>query len=87
MAQDLLIESSVPLPPKVYNRPTKYPTAQLQPGQSYFIPFRAARSEHSLRCSVYKSIFRVKQKEPKRQYTMRKRIEDGIPGVRVWRIK
>jgi hypothetical protein len=68
------VETDVPVPPKKYNRKSKYPFATMQPNQSVMIPNK-----------TYAAIMGLlrKHKIGGKKYVVRK--SDG--GMRVWRIE
>ena len=67
------VDTGVPVPPKKYNRKSKYPFATMQPNQSVMIPNK-----------TYAAIMGLlrKHKLSGKKYVVRK--SDG--GMRVWRI-
>jgi hypothetical protein len=71
------IEDGVPISKKIGNgRPSKYPFRQMLVGQSCFIPDKTPKSLNSL----FPKTDGIK-------FTMRTVTENGIKGVRVWRIE
>jgi len=81
--QEFKIEKGIPIPKKI--KGTKYPWGQMEVGDSFFVVgtkktlstiLKNASNQYSLR--HHNGIW---------QYEVRKVIEHGVPGVRVWRIE
>lgn len=74
------IDNNIPQPRRdCYGRPAKYPFRELRPGQSFFAPGvttygLGGASDHWRKSTGW-------------TFVTRKVVEDGIPGVRVWRVK
>ena len=68
------IDQNVPLPQKNTFGALKYPFRKMEIGDSFFIP---NRSSTGISTDIYK---------PKK-FTMRAVTENGVKGVRVWRIE
>jgi hypothetical protein len=72
------IEKNVPTPNSEGGK-TKYPFAQMEVNDSFFVPNGNANSINSAA-----GVFR-KTKQPTWKFTVRKVKENDIKGVRVWR--
>lgn len=68
------IQSNIPLPTP--RGPVKYPLADMKVGDSFFIP-----GKNSQQISGSFAINRPKK------FSVRQREENGVKGVRVWRIE
>lgn len=84
------IEGGVSLPPPSNGgrggRARKYPLPDLQPGDSFFVPATAERDAEAVRGSLATGIARLKTTHPDRSYATRLWDEDGVRGIRVWRL-
>ena len=69
------VENNVPLPESKYGLGTgKYPWHQLLPGQSFFVPeHHLSNPKHRPSTPLFKTRSRVC-------------VENGIKGVRVWKV-
>lgn len=81
-----VIESDIPIPERNYKNGNKQgkaviPWADFRPGQSLFVP-ETVRSNALLNCAA-------KQNGWKHgiRFTLRKLVENGVEGTRVWRTK
>jgi hypothetical protein len=75
------IESGVPLPQR--KRPAKYPLADLDIDQSFFVPATSLEEARKIRCLVANAIQQFeKQTLGQRQFMLR--MVDG--SFRVWRV-
>jgi hypothetical protein len=71
------IDDGVPIPPATRNRPSNYPWAQLNVGQSFFAPTELKNpSSVALRGSEISG----------HTYEFRRTTEKGVKGVRFWRV-
>jgi hypothetical protein len=71
------IDKGIPIPPdRVSGKAKKYPQLRvMEIGDSFFVPDKITNSmTNTLRCA-----------RP-RKFRMRTRVEDGITGIRIWRI-
>jgi len=75
------IESGLPLPPR-HNPHTKYPFAQMKPGDSFFVPVGPDGTLTKLASKVANVTARAR-KEKLGKFAVRK-LSDG---VRVWRVE
>lgn len=71
------IDDNVPLPETQTYR-AKYPLREMSPGQSFFVPTGEA---HRVQTAVSAMGRRSKLK-----FTTRQLTENGVAGVRVWRL-
>lgn len=79
-AQPIVINDDIPLPAqRLRGRPSPYPFSTMAVGQSFFTV--AASST-----AIYKSASYY-GKCKGRKFTVRSVTENGVDGVRVWRIK
>src|SRR5690349_6743042 len=75
------IDDRVPLPKR--GRPVKYPLANLDVGQSFFIPTTSREEARKIRSRLANAVYLFeKQTSGQRQFTLRTTSD----GVRVWRI-
>jgi hypothetical protein len=72
------VEAAVPIPPPKSGS-TKYPFPIMQVGDSFFVP--NVRRENFCSC-----IANARFKNPGTNFTTRRVTENGVKGVRVWRI-
>lgn len=72
------IDTGIPLP-EPRGRIAKYPWREMQPGDSFFVPGKAPSSFGGSKNGACKSI-------PGSKWTCRAVTENGIKGVRVWRV-
>ena len=77
------IESGIPIP-DLEQRSYKYPLGELEVGESFFVPLGNRTMIH-LRNSVAANI-RYHARKLNWKYTLRTRDEDGVTGIRIWRI-
>lgn len=70
------VDKNVPLPPPAAQR-VKYPLGDLQPGDSFFVPGK--RSNHM-------GPVLARRRRAGWKLTVRNVTEDGVDGVRVWRL-
>ena len=73
----MIIQKNVPIP-AAKGRPVKYPLATMVVGDSFFVAtdVRSAVSGPASRC----------RKKTGYRFTIRTVEEDGIKGIRVWRV-
>jgi hypothetical protein len=74
------IEKGHPMPEFKRGAPRKYPWAQMEVGDSFFVPGNKTQSMSAVACS------RAKIHPPER-YICRKEVVDGVQGVRVRRVE
>jgi hypothetical protein len=68
------IDNHVPMPPEPENgRHMLYPYRQLQVGESFFAPVQALGTSRMREMTGFK-------------FRTRRCVEDGVPGIRCWRI-
>ena len=80
------VASSIPIPPKPkrgnpgFGKPATYPWADMKVGSSFFVPLARGKgfTAHTAR---------MKQNPNNGTYEMRRVVENGTDGVRVWRTK
>lgn len=81
---------NVPLPAATRNREAKYPFADLQVGQSFFVPGKTVKDLAST-VGTYNRKYMSENfdgsKERTRQFSSRNDTKDGVKGVRVGRVK
>lgn len=79
------IEKGIALPARGRAIPAKYPWAEMAPGDSFFVPnFTVAPK--SITGKTAMSVHAGKKIHPGSKWTMRTVTENGIKGVRVWRL-
>ena len=80
-----MIDKNIPLPAarKGRNRSTEFPLREMEVGDSYFHagPFKSTKDSKAY---VMAALIARRQKEYK--FTGRVLIENGISGVRIWRV-
>lgn len=74
MTSKVMIEKGIPLPS--FHQSVKYPFAAMGVGDSFFVVGVTATSLHQC----------MRRHRPKR-YVVRKMIEAGVRGIRVWRVE
>jgi len=76
---DIKLDDNVPVPSiKGRGRTTIYPFAEMLPNQSFFV---VKEKGPTVRACIHK------HRSPDKSFTSRAVIEDGVEGIRVWRIK
>lgn len=85
MNVEIKIDRDVPLPSRVWSGgpPTKWPWKSMEPGDSFFAAGYTTKSKTSAR--VFSSSHGRKM-VPGSNWCIRHCVENGISGVRVWRI-
>ena len=73
------IDSHVPPPPRKSRR---YPFRDMLPGQSVFYPGENKSDRQHPAYMAAKTL----QKRHGLRFTLRSVVEDGVPGVRIWRV-
>jgi len=73
------IDSDIPIPDSV-SATRRYPFPQLEIGQSFFVPASEKRTDQ-IQTAAHNWA-----KYNNRKLTVRRRVENGITGTRVWRI-
>lgn len=75
------VDRGIPLPEtRNVGRKGKYPWRQMQPGDSFFV----ANAPTNRLGACARSFRRTR---PNTDFTARKVVENGVQGVRVWRIR
>jgi hypothetical protein len=77
---EIKIDKGVPVPPLTQGRRMKYPFRQMEVGDSFFVPGVKTSSGFS-------GCLHGVRKSTGWTFTCRSRVEDGVQGVRVWRIE
>jgi hypothetical protein len=81
---------AIPAPKRrlaAYKRPEKYPYSHMQPGDSFFVPGgRVSASDKRVGLTLNVTIHHVRKRFPGTKWTVRAVTENGINGVRVWRV-
>jgi hypothetical protein len=87
------IDDDVPLPRPGWRggRRCKYPFNELKVGQSFFTPAETKDAKDRNRCcrrlsSCATSFAKSRRKQGLMRFAVRRVEEDGITGVRVWRL-
>lgn len=76
---EIKIDRDVPVPEFVDRRPNKYPWREMEVGDSIFIP--------SMTAPRIGGTLHPFQRRSGRRFTCRTCTENGVDGVRVWRIE
>jgi len=76
--EEIKIEKGVPLPASGAGRPSKYPWGDMEVGDSFFAEAKP-ESMHTQAAFAGRKYGR--------RFTTRKRTENGVAGVRVWRVE
>lgn len=75
------IDTGVPMPERgKRGRQNSYPWSEMNPGDSFFAPNKTTNG-------IGGSISAVHRSHPDWEFTSRAVTEDGVKGVRVWRVK
>jgi hypothetical protein len=83
MANDFVIEDSVPLPASWNNgRPEKYPWRSLEMGQSFLVPYDTGKTKAEMAKKISNRAFDAQKRLGGRKFSVRSTDE----GVRVWRV-
>jgi len=83
------VQVNVPLPartgPKGLVRGSKYPFATMEIGASFFVP---STEDKPVKAATLRSAVGAYMKNDKsRRFAVRQVNEDGVDGVRVWRVE
>jgi hypothetical protein len=73
------VDKNIPIPILQGKQPI-YPWKSLSPGDSFFVPGKRSYGKDALPTTIGKKTF------PGSTWTTRNIIENGVAGVRVWRI-
>jgi len=76
---DITIDKGVPIPKARSPRHT-YPLHDMKRGDSFFVPGKRP-------CDLSGALKNIRDQHEGWQFTSRSVTEDGVEGVRVWRIK
>lgn len=78
------IDDGVQLPDRRYNggRKPKYPFDQMTVGQSFFVPADGTKKK-SVRAAAHGA---NKRSDGNRTFVTRSTTENGVEGIRVWRV-
>jgi len=77
----MMIDSHIP-PPRDATAP-RYPFRKMKPGDSVFYPGTNTRERQHPAYSYAKTL----QKRHGLRFTLRSVVEDGVKGIRIWRIE
>ena len=87
------IQTGIPVPPRLYGTGRvpggKYPVRVLAVGESFFIPFESPErvfTELALRSTISALARREAKRSPGKKFASRSVREDGVAGVRLWRL-
>lgn len=97
------VEAGIPIPAKSYKTKkkhprkgvSKYPFAQMRPPRdngdmdSFFVKNEPGRNDIQNNSRIAGAIYGYRKKHPKftGEFKYRKVVENGVPGIRIWRIK
>lgn len=79
---DYEVESGVEIPEREWFKERKYPFGDLEKGQSFFVPLKDLKHAQQLRGAAAHFARRHGIK-----FTVRKRTEEGVEGLRCWRVE
>lgn len=87
MTEPILIESGVPVPtaPRGGRRETRYPFAQLNAGESFWLPLPDSTEPLKFLRRMQSAFAAASKRHEGRKFVARLIDKDGDPGVRVWR--
>ena len=86
MKDEITIEKNVPLPQGATSPSNKYPWHSMDVGDSFFYPTNdMTKRQNAMHSSVnyYRAVNHFSRDEF--SITTRRRIENGVEGIRVWR--
>lgn len=83
------LEDGIPAPSKGRGRGTKYPFSAMEVGQSFFVPTPSRENARTVQAYVQISGkgYANRHGGGTMVFTTSVREEDGVVGVRVWRVK
>lgn len=89
------IDKYVALPPRPDNfggkrgiKPAKYPWKHMEPGDSFFVPgARAAATDKREGAKIHFTTVNGRRMVPNSKWALRAVTENGVVGVRVWRVE
>ena len=89
MVTAIQIDDNIPIPTdrQVFRNNSKYPIAELQPGDSFFMFPSAETDAAALRRLISAAVYSHRKHHAEKRFTTRLRAKDGVRGVRCWRIK
>lgn len=82
------VEKNIPIP-KAKTGPTRrYQLENLSPGDSFFVACKENTKEDALRLrsTVGGALYKFRKVHPGARFTTRILVEDGVQGIRVWRM-
>ena len=74
------IDNDIPAPPN--KKAPRYPFRQMKAGDSAFFPHQGS----ILRCKPYMTAQTIAKRDKSFAFVGRSVVEDGVPGVRIWRV-
>lgn len=79
---EIKVEENIPLPPSATMKgSSKYPFKKLEIGDSFFIPVKEGKAIESLQRSI------ISTNQTGIKITTRTIAENGVRGIRTWRVK
>lgn len=82
---NIKIDDAVPVNPR--GRETKLPLAELEVGQSFFLPAdeQTKEGQRHLQARLCSASRKTKTRHPQRVFVTRSMTENDLLGVRIWR--
>lgn len=89
---DVKIEKNVPIPPVKRGRPSSYGFKDMEVGDSFFVPSRRSAAgklekQELTMARISNALARYRKHHPEFNITRRSVTEDGVAGIRVWRVE
>lgn len=82
---ELTVDTTVALP-QTRKIQAVYPWAAMNTGDSFFVPITADENETQVQRRLLSAARSWTQRHPEHRYTTRRVRENGVPGVRCWRV-
>lgn len=86
MREDIRIDTAEPLPPPRQRGTTVYPWGEMEPGDSFFVALDSNTPQTTLQRRVLSSARAWSARHPGQRFTTRRLVDNGVVGVRCWRV-